>query len=577
MTSNFNIGDLAQIAKTALDAKTTGQEFMLEDVCNVTRVAYERYPEDPVIRQVAFTIEKMATKASPGTTINQKAISDIHNHFVRLSGNSKFRDALGHLLLQDRIEFNSQSPDYTKMNRVDAEDSGITTDDFVDSNLVNAISAAFGGSIDAVKAFDNKIATKGVEFVTAELRALGYDKPQVSIMGGDSNILVFAAHFETRKGRVTVAIPTEVKDNKILFPSTFVADDHLEELTSDKLSYFVDTKSESENFSVPSATDVLAAVGILTGRVKTASDEDAKQQLDQLFGDTDKDKDMAMSTPNLYMDRQYEEGRPDIDTIQEIEMPQELAHLARDFEDSVLEAASSFGIAVIRSGKELIARELISAGFKNAQVKFGSESGDSVVYLATINTPKGPAEIEVPIEMQITTSGSAVPLSPSYFAYDGLIEDFTIPKLQRFAINIPAPSSGTKTYSSAHSYMLLPELKDEILTAASVSDYVTCEAALSEIESRFTEEDFKNSVADYHYLLMQKTHMENKEQLSCSKMIAAGKGSIYSRCGHFGVPMHEVVVDEEGHCRRKTALEREKMNPANEGGASMSSAKVFMA
>ena len=56
MTSNLNIGELARIAKEALNAKKTGQEFMLEDVYNVTRAAYERYPEDPVIRQVAFTI-----------------------------------------------------------------------------------------------------------------------------------------------------------------------------------------------------------------------------------------------------------------------------------------------------------------------------------------------------------------------------------------------------------------------------------------------------------------------------------------------------------------------------------------
>ena len=57
------------------------------------------------------------------------------------------------------------------------------------------------------------------------------------------------------------------------------------------------------------------------------------------------------------------------------------------------------------------------------------------MYLAVINTPKGPAEIEVPIEMQAVAGNKCVPLAPSYFAYDGLIEDFTAPKLQRFAIN----------------------------------------------------------------------------------------------------------------------------------------------
>jgi hypothetical protein len=411
------------------------------------------------------------------------------------------------------------------MNRVDAEDSGISTADLADANLVNAVSSAFGESVFA-KTFDKKIATKGIEFVKAELRALGYDKPRVEIIDGDKNILVYAAHFETRNGLVTVAIPTEIKNDQVLFPSTFVADDHLEELTADKLSYFVDKKSEISN---------------------------------------------------LAPDRQHEESKPDIDITPDVEMPQELAHLSRDFENSVLEAASTFGIEAIRNGKNLIARELQAAGFKNAQVRFGSEGGDSVVYLASIGTPKGPAEIEVPVEMQMVAPEKFIPLSPAYFAYDGLIEDFNISKLQRFAINLPAPSTGGKTYSSAHSYMLLPELKDEILTAASEADYITCESALTEIESRFTEEDFKNAVADYHYILMQKAHMENQEQRSCAKMIAAGRGSIYARCGHFGIPMHQVVVDAEGHCRRKTAAESEKLSPTNESGAAMSSAKVFMA
>ena len=575
MTSNLNIGELARIAKEALDAQTKGQEFMLEDVYNVTRVAYERYPEDPVIRQVAFTVERMAEKAAPGATINQAMISEIHNHFVRLSGNSNFRKVLGHLLLEDRQEVKTSNEDFVRQNRVDAETSGLKTEDFVDTGLVNALSAAFGGSMNDVKAFDEKIARHGAGYVDAELKALGAQAAGIDVMGGDQNVIVYAAHFDTRNGRVTVAIPTEINKGRVLFPSTFVADDHLEELTANKLSYFVDKKSQRSDFSVPKAKDVLTAVGILTGQIKQANEGELGQQLDSLFGK--EDKGMEVGAPGLYLDRQYEEGRPDIDTTPQAQMPKELAHLARDFEDDILEAASAFGVASIQKGRELVANELYAAGFKNAQVKFGSEANDSVVYLATINTPKGPAEIEVPVEMQAVAGDKFMPLVPNYFAYDGLIEDFTAPKLQRFAINLPAPSSRTVTYSSAHSYMMLPELKDEILKAASDGDYVTCEAALSEIESRFTEEDFKNAVADYHYILMQKSHLQNKEAQTCSKLIPAGKGSIYARCGHFGVPLHKVAVDNEGHCRLKTALEREKLNPTEEGGASMSSAKIFMA
>ena len=575
MTNNFNIGELARIAKAALDTQTKGQEFMLEDVLNVTRAAYEQYPEDPVIRQVAFTIERMMKNASSGATINQATISDIYNHYVRL-GESNFRDVLGHLLLTKRASSDSRNDEYVRLNRVDAEQSGLKTDDFVNKNFTNALTAAFGGSIASVKAYDEGLAATGSKFVAAELRAIGVENPSVEIMGGDQNTLVYASHFETRKGRVTVAIPVEVSGERVLFPSTFVAGNQLKELTASNLKYFVSVKEESNDFSIPKAHDVLAAVGIISGKVKTASENESfNGELDGLFGE--KAGDIAYSTPGLYLDRKYEEPKPDINTHQEVEMPQELAHLARDFENDLLEAASSFGMEAIRKGKELIARELKAAGFHNAQVKFGSEASDSVVYLAGINTPKGPVEIEVPVEMQTVAGDKYLPLMPTYFAYDGLIEDFTAPRLQRFAISLPTPSSLNTVYSSAFAYMTLPELKDEILKAASDGDYVTCESALGEIQDKFSEEDFKNAVADYHYILMQKSQINASEQHQCNKMIPAGKGSVYARCGHFGVPMHKIVVGADGNCRLKTAVEREKLNPTEDGGAAMSSAKIFMA
>jgi len=573
MTSNFDIGELARAAQKILDAQTKGQEFMLNDVHNQTRNAYERFPEDPVIRQVAFTIEKMADSSDPMTTISQSDVSYIYNNFVRYANNSKFRSVLGHLLLEDRAEFSSQNTDYTKLNRVDAEDSGIDTADLVDKNLSNALSAAFDNSFDHLKAYDEDKANRGREYVELELQSLGFQKPNVEVMGGDQNSIAYAAHFETRKGRVTVAIPIELSEGKILLPSTFVADNSLRPLTSNNLNYFISAKTESDDFSVPSASNVLQAVGIITGRIKEATESDASV-LNELFGE--QSDQMAFSAPGLYLDRKYEEGRPDIDTRQTVEMPQELAHLARDFEDDLLEAASSFGKDAINNGKSLIASELSEAGFKGAQVKFGSEANGSVVYLATIHSPKGPVEIEVPVEMAVTADNKVIPLYPKCFAYDGMVEDFIPSRLQRFAINLPAQSTGNLTMKSAMSYMTLPELKDEVLKGASDGDYVTCESALDEIQEKYTEEDFKNAVADYHFILMHKTSMGEQEQRTCSRMIPAGKGSIYPRCGHFGIPMSQIIVDAQGYCKTKTAVEREKLNPSDESGASISSAKVFM-
>ena len=565
MNSNFNVGELAKLAQKLLK----GQEFMLHDVYRQTREAYEKFPEDPVIRQVAFTIEKMAEKSSSISTISQADLSEIYNNFVRLSNDSKFRVALGHLLLEDKPTSQNYNPDYSKLNRVDADNSALNTNDFVDKNLVGALDVAFGGS-SSVKAYDQKLAELGKEFVELELTSLGFKQPHVEVMGGDENTLVYGSHFDTTNGLVTVAIPIDLQNGKLVLPSTFVADDHLEELNSTSINKFINAKSSIKDFSTPKVKDILVAVGILTGRNKVAS-QDEFSTVKNEFKDGDS---IQLSVPSLFVDRKYEDPRPDIDTKVQVEMPKELAHLAQDFENDVLEAASAFGRKAIGEGKEIVSRELVAAGFKNAQVRFGSESNDSVIYLAAINTPKGPVTIEVPIEM-VQAQNKYVPLIPTYFAYDGLIEDFTPHKLQRFAINLPSPSTkNVVAYTASYSYMTLPELKDEILKAASENDYVTCETILSHVEEKFSEEDHKNAIADYQYLLITKARIASKEQHKCSRPIKAGKGSLYDRCGHYLVTMDKVAAGPNGECILKSSLEREKLNPIDESGVLISTSKI---
>lgn len=576
MTNELDIHQLLQAAENALNAQTVGKEFMLNDVCRQTRAAYEKFPEDPVIRQVAFTIERMADKSSPGATISQADISNIYNDLVRLSGNSKFRDVLGHLLKEDRAKFTSHNSDYIRMSRVDAEGSGISTDDMVDNNLVNALQSAFDGSMEHLKAYDNKKALAGKKYVELELKSLGFKDPNVEVMGGNHQTLVYAAHIDTRNGRVSVAIPINLAENgQLLLPSTFVADDHLEPLASHNLQHFVDKKGEARDFSIPKTADVLEAVGILSG--KHQHPEDEFNNLAGLFGESE--TPVSLNTPSLYVDKKYEEPQADIDTTPNAQMPKELAHLAKDFEDDVLEAASAFGKQAISTGKRMVASELKAAGFKNTQVRFGSESGNSVVYLATIGTSKGPADIEVPVEMVSTASDAFTPLFPKYFAYNGLVEDFIPSKLQRFAVNLSTPSTDSKIYQTAFAYMTLPELKNQLLAAASKNDYVSAEAVLGQIGERFSMEDHKNAIADYNYMLMQKTNLERQSRTAahtCSKVIAAGKGSIYARCGHFGVSLDKVVTDANGDCRLKTAMEREKLNPEDAGGAAISTSKLVL-
>lgn len=574
---SLDINQLLELAKGELIKQQKGQEFLLGDVANITRQAYEKYIDDPVINQFAYVIEQMVDKRGNSALISQAEMTDVYNNLVRLSGNTKFRDVLGIFLLTHPTTKTASYPnDFVRMNRVDAENSQLSTNDFIDSKLADALSRAFGGKPET-KAYNTKAAEIGKGYVEVELQAIGYKRPRVELIGGDAFTLVYAAHIDTPKGIVSVAIPIEMSSGKLLLPSVFVADDRFEELTAQKFQSFVERKSVNGDFSVPSVDGITKAVKMLTGIEKTASREEFSASLNSFEASEFKERgDMiSLSTPELFSDKHsLPEPKPYIDTTAKAEMPKELAHLAHDFENDLLEAASAFGKNIVQAGKRMVLSELSATGFKNTQIRFGSEDSSSVIYLAAIHTPTGPVEIEIPVEMHVKADGTHTPLAPSYFAYDGLIEDFTPEKLQRFAIRRPQPSTGQKIYSTAHSYMTLPELRDEVVKAAMQKDYVSAEMILGTIQERFDEEAYKNAIADYHYILMHDNRVAGIEH-SCSKPIKAGQGSIEARCGHFGVPMSKVVIGDDGQCRLRSHIEREKLNPLSEGGAAISSNKMF--
>lgn len=568
--TKFDINELVAAAKTALAEQQNGQDFLLSDVHNITRQAYERYAEDPIIRQFAFVIERKSEREGSSALISQAEMTNIYNEISRLGDTAKFRDALGMFLNVEGPKAVQANDDFVRMNRLDAETSQLSTEDYIDQDLANALQGAFGGSMAEQKTYNDKAAAKGAEFLQLELESMGF-KPRVEVIGGNQETLVYAAHLDTQKGIVSVAIPLDVSQGKVLLPSTFVADHRLEELTATNLGYFIDKKAYLGDFSMPDANTVLKAVGIMTGRDVKASDEDFNSTLERF---DERGEVVHLSTPELFSDKQNSEPKPYIDTTPDVEMPKELAHLARDFEDDLLEAASAFGRKAVHAGKEMLRSELAVAGFKNAQVRYGAENEDTIVYRAAIHTPRGPGEFEVAVEMYNGGQGNYVPLAPTKIAWQGETADFTVDNLQRFA-TARANYDGPVT-SAAHAYMTLPELREEIIRAAGAGNYNACEMILGTIAEKFDESAYKNVVADYHHALTLKQSHLNKEERTCSKVIEAGKGSIEPRCGHFGLPMSKVVVSDDGHCRLKSAEERDRLNPANEGGASISTSKLIL-
>ena len=519
--TDINISYLANLAKKALDGVKNGDHYMLHDVHNRMRQAYEKFPEDPVIRAVAFVIEKRADKLSAvdGPTISQKEISDIYNECVRLSSTTKFREILGDLLL-NKIADNKINQEYIQLNRAGEED---ILDIYADSDktLVGSFSSLLDNS--NVFSYNTTVQSLGTKYVKAGLKAVGFDNTKVNFIGGDQDALLYSVGFDTNNGIVNVSIPLAIKAGQLSMPEMFLSNNQLFELNNQNLSKTIDALVQSNDYS----------------------------KLDTVFNE--------------------------IDASQQVEMPKELAHLTADFEDKVLEATSKFGKNSIAKGKEIIAYELRNAGFKNPQVTYHRETTNHAIYVAELTTAAGKVEVGIGCEMRKVAENKYMPLVPHMFMFNGNVAEFNIANLQKVAHS--QINQTTATFASTNfKYMTLKDLKDEMLKSLAQNNYEKAEEIIAHVQNTFDEQSFANVVADYQNILAVKVKNQVKTASvqKCSLEIPAGKTSVFPVCGHYHVPMDKVVVAADGICKLKTAIKSEMINSTENAGALLSSYKILM-
>ena len=520
MSENLNATQFYCLAKKLLDKYEEGESFLLGDVYRQVRAAYDKFPEDTVIKQMASMLEKMAERQSPATIINQRQLTAAYNDLVRLSSETKFRLVLGHLVFA--------APETKRVVAgTGLHDScdGLDLKSLVDPEERRILEATFDDA--AGRSASRELTERGAKYVKAELKSLGFSDARVKLAQGDADRLMYQAAFDTVKGMVSVYVPVKVAGGKCVLPTSFIDDQ---------------------------GEQVLNAI---------------------VLGDSLERRGGKAEAKNLFSYASVEETMLETPVV---ELPKELAHLASDFENTVLETTSTFGKKAVDAGKKLVLGELKAAGFKNAQVKYGSDSNDAVIFLAGINSAHGKLELEVPVEMKATADYQFVPLLPAFFAYQETLQDFTPENLQKFALAPHNPSCSTD--SGLFGYMLLPELKEAMVKAASANQFETCEDILTHIGSTFAEEDYKNAIADYQYVLSIKSRAQSTAEHDqviakyAGVVIPAGKGSLRPRLAN-GRAINDVVVDADGRIRSAVEVEKERLNPIDEGGALISSSQIL--
>jgi hypothetical protein len=223
----------------------------------------------------------------------------------------------------------------------------------------------------------------------------------------------------------------------------------------------------------------------------------------------------------------------------------------------------------VRLAKKMVLTELDSMGFSNSQIKVAQPTADGFICHASLNTPRGKVDIELPIEIK-----NNIPLIPSVFASGDYVADFNSKNLKSFVSNTDNKgfANGFELYS-----MDLSDLKQLISKAAIDENFSLCDEILDVISARVDDETYRLVVADYVNILNKaKTNKELIRTASESKSdeFYVSPNSMYPIHKKLGLPLNELVQDESGEFHRKSSyFVRESENAE---GAFFSTAKVLV-
>jgi len=512
-------------------------------------------PQDAVIRAVAGVFENMS-RQNPNRLISQGEIDQIYNQLIGLDASgTRFREVLGDLLLSRKPASAAPDPKYVQANRDPLQEAISETEPILTKELSTIFDLAEGH-------YDPKCMAEARDKVGIELYAMGLRNTRVRIAGGNVRHLVFAADLDTNRGAVRVYIPMEASGDKL--PSVFVSGNRFVELTASNLKTHLD-KASVRNERLPDVSAVLKSLDILTMQSKPKASADQVEKIANML--PSENGTQGLSAPGLFAPIHDEKVVGDVE-IPRSPVPEPLKALTSEIEESVLEAAVGFPQLAVRLAKRMLLAELASMGFKGSQVRVSAPTQDGFICEAILNTPRGKVGIDVPIEMRDNQ-----PLMPSVFAQGDKVEDFSEKNLKVMLAREPETINVAVRRDSQLLSMGYHDLKDAIIRNAAEGNLKACDEIMEAIAERFDKETYRNAILDYQKILVDVGSAKQAQESRCGRILKSSN-SIFPLCGHFMVPLHKVVQDDDGVCHLASTYHARK-NQSDEG-AFFSNAKVLV-
>jgi hypothetical protein len=490
--------------------------LLVQNLQNKADEAVKQYPEDQTLGQMHVILDKMASN-------NKKIIS--RGDFKKLYNQLYSRDTFFTEVFANELGISAPNKESIKMAGEEvATDVGVYSS--ADPTLSNALKNMFD-SQEVEKPYDLTLATQAAEQLKKTLQNLKVAASQVSIVDGNTKLLVLQAAYETPKGRTSFLIPLPVRNGRVIDPELILGNhgacdfsasniqNYLKNYTGQKLLVNghnllnILTKTKQ---SIPELSDTEMALI----KIKTASSEEVSPFTGgQILGQKLDEDFKSVEIPKLDTFNSFEE----------------------QFESAYGRAAFLFGQDKVKIAKDNIVRQILSFGYSHPQINVINSNQNTIFYGISLNG--GKLAFTVPIKIENGKLNK-----PSTLLCNGSVMLFASDSLHK----LEAGSQADFKVSAAACPLFNLKPQDLIQTiklAMQEGNLAKAEDALNVLKNSGDDKFYQMGFEEYKDGLLPKSTIA---EVRCSNMIKSST-SEHPICSHTGLPAHKVYQDKFGNCR----------------------------
>ena len=504
-------------------------------LANKLAKSLEQYPHDQTLGAMQRVIEKMVDnnklflkKAELRTLYNQ--LHTRNNKFAQL-----FASELGQvdeLLMPKVLDRNSEEE--------------LNLDSFMsDPVLANALNSVFDKTI-PVKMYSNAAGNSAVKAVSSLLDSINFKPNTTSVASGNENLIVVLASYETPKGQTHFFVPVEFQKSKMIDPDMFMGNSGPQNINHKNVKNYISSFAGQK---------LKVAAEALVNIIVNASNDNRKISDTEMALARVKTAKMAQ---NSMFSNQITGQKVAEASVQDVKLPalNEFESFEKKFASPQGVALFTFGSETVNTGRDCIAREVSSFGYKSSQITVTGSDKNTIYYAVSLDG--GKVAFTVPLKL----AGKKL-TSPTVLLCNGSLHSFNKETIDGMSVKNETDFKVAAAASSLFE-MASSDLLDIVRTAAIEGNHAKAEDALNVLMQKG---DKVHAIGLRIYMdhLQTKTASDNSPKCN---LVYNNKSSKHPICGHTNLPLHKVAQDEHGNC---IPLYRKDMDSNYEGGFFMTS------